>query len=88
MSFRKNIDHFQRSLFGVYNQISDTRLKMLENSKEAKFYEIIFKNIDESQFAVLYDEANGRPNSAVNVLTSSKYCSIITDGLAKNYSTI
>jgi len=71
MSFKINIDHFQRSLFGVWNQIPESKRKMLENSKEAKFYDIVFTNIDEMLFSVLYNEKNGRPNAPVNTLVGA-----------------
>ena len=71
MSFKVNIEHYQRSLFGVWNQIPESKRKMLENSKEAKFYDIVFTNIDEMLFSVLYNEKNGRPNAPVNTLVGA-----------------
>jgi hypothetical protein len=52
--FRTNTAHQQTSLLGVHQLLPNSRRKKLENSREALFYELIFKNIPEEIFAVLY----------------------------------
>ena len=69
--FKKNRDHLQRSLFGIENQLSASKLKKLQESKEYHFYRLIFCNIREEAFRSLYSEKGSRPNAPVNVLVSS-----------------
>jgi len=64
--FRTNTAHQQTSLLGVHQLLPNSRRRKLENSREALFYELIFKNIPEGIFAVLYSEEGSRPNSPVN----------------------
>ena len=68
MSFKFNLEHLQNSLFGIWNMLPESQLKRLKQSKESSFYDIIFVNIDESLFSVLYNEENGRPNTAINIM--------------------
>jgi len=69
--FRKNTSHLQPSLFGIANQLSETKLKKLKKSKEHEFYRLVFCKIREEDFAVLFSEGYSRPNAPVNALVSS-----------------
>ena len=69
--FRKNTSHLQPSLFGIASQLPEAKLKKLENSKEYDFYQLIFRRINEEDFAVLYSDTSSRPNAPVNALVAS-----------------
>ena len=66
--FRENKEHLQEDLFNnLYTM--DTRLaQKLQKSWAALFYEHVFCKIDESLFAPLYCNDNGRPNFPINIL--------------------
>jgi len=66
--FRKNTKHHQGEIFGFKNTLSTKIQKELYQSEEYKFYEIIFCNIKEEDFACLYSEKESRPNSPVNAI--------------------
>lgn len=69
--FRKNTSHLQPSLFGIASQLSEAKLKKLQNSKEYDFYRLVFCKIKEEDFAVLYSDVSSRPNAPVNSLVAS-----------------
>jgi hypothetical protein len=69
--FQTNDSHLQRSLFNFENQLSKTKQKKLESSKESYFYEMIFSKINEQDFSILYSSTNSRPNAPVNSLVAS-----------------
>jgi len=69
--FRKNTSHLQSSLFGIASQLPKAKLKKLKNSKEYDFYQLVFCNINEKDFSVLYSDSCSRPNAPVNSLTAS-----------------
>lgn len=69
--FRENTKHLQQNLFEFRNDLPKKLQKKLDESKESKFYELIFCNIKEEDFECLYSETDSRPNSAVNALVSS-----------------
>jgi len=69
--FKKNTEHLQETLFGFRNDLQKKQQKELDESEESKFYEIIFCNIDEEDFACLYSDIDSRPNAPVNALVSS-----------------
>ena len=69
--FRKNTSHLQPSLFGIASQLSKAKLKKLRKSKEYDFYRLIFRNINETDFSVLYSDSCSRPNAPVNSLVAS-----------------
>lgn len=52
--FRANEEHLQGELFGLESMLSETQRKALRNSSARYFYDIVFKRIQESDFAVLY----------------------------------
>ena len=69
--FRKNTSHLQPSLFGIASQLPKGKLKKLRKSKEYEFYRLIFRNINETDFSVLYSDSCSRPNAPVNSLVAS-----------------
>jgi len=69
--FRKNTSHRQSSLFGISSQLSQAKLRKLKNSKEYDFYRLVFCQIKEQDFAVLYSDTFSRPNAPVNSLVAS-----------------
>jgi hypothetical protein len=69
--FRKNTSHLQSSLFGIESQLSEAKLKKLRKSKEYDFYRLVFCQINESHFSVLYSDTSSRPNAPVNSLVAS-----------------
>ena len=69
--FRKNTRHLQPNLFGFYYMLPERMKKEIKESEEYAFYNIIFRNIDEDIFAILYSEKKSRPNAPINALVSS-----------------
>ena len=69
--FKKNRTHTQSNIFGFTNMVSSKMVKELQASEEQKFYELIFCNIKEEDFACLYSEIDSRPNVPVNCMVSA-----------------
>jgi hypothetical protein len=69
--FKTNDSHIQPSLFNIENQLSKSKRKKLESSKETYFYKMIFSKINEQDFSILYSSVNSRPNAPVNSLVAS-----------------
>lgn len=69
--FAKNTAHLQQSLFGIDNQLPESKRKKLYQSKEYLFYNLIFCNIKEEDFAPLFSATGSRPNAPVNSLVSA-----------------
>jgi hypothetical protein len=69
--FRKNTKHIQGEIFGFKNTLPRKLQRELYESEEYKFYELIFSNIKEEDFASLYSEKESRPNSPVNSMVSA-----------------
>ena len=69
--FLENKAHMQQDLFGVENQLSESKRKKLRSSSEAFFYELVYCNIKENDFATLYSDCGSRPNAPVNALVSA-----------------
>lgn len=69
--FLENKAHMQQDLFGIENHLSASKRKKLQASAEALFYEIIFCNIKEKDFAPLFSEMGSRPNAPINALVSA-----------------
>jgi len=69
--FRQNTSHLQASLFGIASQLSQAKLKKLKKSREHEFYRLVFCEINEKDFSVLYSDNCSRPNAPVNSLVSS-----------------
>lgn len=69
--FLENKVHMQQDLFGIENQLSESKRKKLRSSSDAFFYELVFCNIKEDDFASLYSDSASRPNAPVNALVSA-----------------
>lgn len=69
--FRKNTKHTQTNIFGFSGLITPKMAKELQESQEKKFYDLIFCNINEEDFACLYSEVDSRPNIPINCVVSS-----------------
>ncbi len=69
--FQPNLSHQQKSFFGFESSLPEKLLKALHKSEEYSFYEIIFRNIDEKKFSVLYSDKASRPNAPVNCLVAA-----------------
>jgi len=54
--FKKNIDHTQADIFGLYNTLHDNTKKKVEKSEQYTFYKLIFYNIKEALFSKLYSD--------------------------------
>ena len=66
--FQENKNHLQAKLFNTETPMNNTRKLVLKNNWSEKFYEKIFRGIDEKPFDALYSNDNGRPNFPVNIL--------------------
>jgi len=69
--FLQNTKHLQQSLFGLDLQLPEAKQKKLLASKEALFYKLIFCNIHEEDFSILYSSKGSRPNAPLNTLVSA-----------------
>jgi len=69
--FRKNTDHLQPDLFELEAPSSEAIRFMIQKTEEYVFYRLIFSKIEEADFACLYCNDNGRPNSPVNCMISA-----------------
>ncbi len=69
--FKPNTEHSQTNIFGFSNFISANMLKELRESEQQKFYELIFCNIKEEDFACLYSDVDSRPNTPINCMVSA-----------------
>ena len=65
---KENTGHLQKDLFGLVNMLSPALKKWLAKSKEYHFYHLIFLNIDEKLFSVLYSEKKSHPNAPINAM--------------------
>mgnify|MGYP005856574505 CR=1 FL=1 len=69
--FRCNETHQQNELFGCQSLLPQKKWQKLKDSEESVFYELIFRQIPEQEFAVLYSESDSRPNAPVNTLLAA-----------------
>ena len=69
--FKKNTDHVQKNLFGLFNSLPQSLQNDVKESSEYHFYNLIFCNIPEDLFAKLYSDKKSRPNSPINAMVSS-----------------
>lgn len=69
--FLENSAHMQQDLFGIETLMSESKRKKLRSSSDAFFYELIYCNIKENDFAVLFSDKGSRPNAPVNALVSA-----------------
>jgi len=62
----------QSDLFTFETQLLDNeQQKLLEKTPEKAFFNLIFTNINESDYKVLFSENGSRPNAAVNILIAA-----------------
>lgn len=62
----------QPDLFTFETQLLDNeQQKLLEKTPEKAFYNLIFTNINESDYKVLFSKNGSRPNAAINILISA-----------------
>jgi hypothetical protein len=66
MMFRKNKETEQVDLMDFDRVLSDKKHKELTQSIWQVIRKLVFEQVDEGKFSVLYDEYTGRPNSAIN----------------------
>jgi hypothetical protein len=69
--FKSNKKHNVTSLWGIQNSLPERLHKKLMNSSQYYFYKIIFCNIQEEDFRVLYSDKVSRPNAPVNCMVSA-----------------
>lgn len=69
--FKKNTKHLQRDMFGLKNSMPESLMKDAVKTEEYAFYDIIFCNIDEEIFSVLYSDKKSRPNAPVNAMVAA-----------------
>jgi len=69
--FKTNQHHLQGNLFGFDHYLPDKQQKELSGTEEKAFYDLIFSQIKEEEFACLYSETYSRPNAPVNCLVSA-----------------
>lgn len=61
----------QPELFSFESELSEQQQNLLDKTPEKAFYNLIFCNIKESDYKVLYSEKASRPNVPVNILISA-----------------
>jgi len=62
----------QPELFSFESQLLDNeQLKSLNKTPEKAFHDLIFTNINESDYKVLFSSKGSRPNAAVNILIAA-----------------
>jgi hypothetical protein len=69
--FKKNTKHLQTDIFGLFNSLPAKMLDKIKQSEEYYFYKLIFCQIDEQIFSVLFSDIKSRPNSPINALVSA-----------------
>ena len=69
--FKKNSKHIQRDIFGMQNTMPEELKKRAVKSEEYNFYHIIFCNIKEKIFSVLYSNKKSRPNAPINSMVAA-----------------
>jgi len=61
----------QSDVFGLLDSLPSASQKTAKKSEEHQFYKLIFCNIDEDIFSVLYSDVKSRPNSPINSMVSA-----------------
>ena len=59
------------SMFGLLESLPTTVANKAMRSKEYAFYKLVFSQIDEDKFSVLYSELKSRSNTSINILVSA-----------------
>jgi len=69
--FKKNDDHLQLDIFGLYNILLESMKKVIKKSEEYTFYTLIFCKIKEDTFSKLYSDTKSRSNAPINAMVAS-----------------
>ena len=69
--YKPNTSHFQQDIFASEMFLPKKKFEKLKHSKEYSFYKLIFCNINEDLFSVLYSDKKSRPNAPINAMVSS-----------------
>ncbi len=69
--FRKNTKHLQADMFGLFYSLPKSMQDKIKRSEEYYFYQLIFSQIDEQLFSVIYSDKKSRPNAPVNSMVSA-----------------
>ena len=69
--FKTHKEHLQGQLFSQFDELGKKKLKKLKRSWAKYFYELVFCNIDEEKFRVIYSQNKSRPNSPINSMVAS-----------------
>jgi hypothetical protein len=69
--FKKNTKHLQTDMFSMKSTMPEELKKHAVKSEEYHFYHIIFCNIKEAIFSVLYSDKKSRPNAPINSMISA-----------------
>lgn len=69
--FKTNSDHLQSDLFDLFSCYPKSLRKQMQQSEEYCFYQLIFSNIKEQTFAVLFSTKKSLPNAPINVLVGA-----------------
>ncbi len=69
--FKPNEAHRQTSLFAFTVFLSAAKMEKLKNTPEFRFYKLIFCQIDENLFEVLYSDKKSRPNAPINSMVAA-----------------
>lgn len=68
--FRPGETTVQKTLFERDQTFPEHIIELLEKSWAADFYRLIFTQINEERFFVLYSQKASRPNKPINILVS------------------
>ncbi|UCF13365.1 MAG: transposase [Thermoplasmatales archaeon] len=69
--FKKNTKHLQTDMFGLQNTMPESLMKHAVKYAEHYFYYIIFCNIKEEIFSILYSDKKSRPNAPINAMVAA-----------------
>ena len=71
--FRKNSSHNQQGVFETTQWMHPKNRAIFNASWGPKFYDVVFRKIDEEPFAILYSPVKGAPNFPINILVALEY---------------
>ena len=69
--FVRNEKYKQLEVFALQMKLTKKQEKLWNKSVEHKFFEVVFSNIDEGLFKVLYSKKKSRPNVPVNQMVGA-----------------
>lgn len=69
--FKKNSKHLQTDMFGMKSSMPEKLMDHAKKTEEYHFYHLIFCNIDEDIFSVLYSDKKSRPNAPINSMVAA-----------------